>query len=124
MAASSGTKRYFAANNRYKTDTAPPPPVSVRNHPKQPMGVGGGPIPGSALLPPNEPGAFRAHYDSLIDQHAGIHAAANLLGHRPIRTASKYDVVLKTRALTGLQLTDLPTPLKTVVSTGSRTGKR
>lgn len=45
---------------------------------------------------------LRKEYGSLITQSAGIHAAADLLGHRDIRTASEYYVVRKTRAFTGL----------------------
>jgi len=45
---------------------------------------------------------LRKEYGSLICQSAGIHAAADLLGLRDIRTASEYYVVRKSRAVTGL----------------------
>ena len=51
---------------------------------------------------------LRKEYGSLIAQHAGIHAAADLLGHCDIRTASEYYVVRKTRAFTGLQVAQSP----------------
>lgn len=51
---------------------------------------------------------LRKEYGSLITQSAGIHAAADLLGHRDIRTASEYYVVRKTRAFTGLSVPGAP----------------
>jgi integrase len=52
---------------------------------------------------------LRKEYGSLITKSAGIHAAADLLGHRDIRTASEYYVVRKTRAFTGLSVPHTPT---------------
>lgn len=52
---------------------------------------------------------LRKEYGSLITQSAGIHAAADLLGHRDIRTASEYYVVRKTRTVTGLAVPQAPT---------------
>ena len=51
---------------------------------------------------------LRKEFGSLITQSAGIHAAADLLGHRDIRTASEYYVVRKSRALPGLAVPSAP----------------
>jgi integrase len=53
---------------------------------------------------------LRKEYGSLITQRDGIHAAAELLGHRDIRTASEYYVMRKSRAVTGLAVPSAPVP--------------